>query len=171
MAVRVMNLAEVTEAIERIADCLDFTRSGAETTIGKDLLVRAAREISERASVEKGPDGAWKENRGKYGKAKRAKSLPVGKGLKDAPNERMLSLPHIKGEHDIQPLSATMTFGTDERSKNLGKYFTNGSTGAAGDRSGAKNQPPRPFYEMTPEDEDAIFDLATIEIMKYIEGP
>lgn len=171
---RTSNADEVAANLERLADCLDMTRG-----VGRDLLAYQATRIADRARDEAGPDGDWPANRGNYGERKRAKGLPVGVGLKQDGSARMLSLQEIAGEQEITPSSASMSFGTSTGTGDKGDWFTNGSaTGrdesgrftSSSAASGATNQPPRPFYVITDEDEEGLIEIAGDAVADFLIG-
>lgn len=164
------NLPSFSEAIDRIVDCIDFTRPGIEGSIGEDALDLQAYRILDRAQLEQGSEGQWDENKGTYKQSKDKRSLLVGVGLAASSNDRMLAALNVKGEQSIASDEATMSFGATPSAKSKGDWFTNGSEGELGKRSGAKNQPPRPFYEFTQEDIEAATDGLAEEAFKFFLG-
>lgn len=171
------NVDEIAEWLRSLGDCLDFTRPGIEGSVGKDMLIGQAYRIDERCSREEGPTEAWAENQGKYAKKKDTLHLPVGIGIAPPSEERMLSILNLKGEQIITAKEATMIYGAagsasgpdDPSPRNKAAWFTNGSEGADGERSGAKNQPDRPFYEYTEDDVEASVDIAVDAIDRFID--
>ena len=157
------NIEEIEKLFVGLADCLDFTAKGISGSIGEDALDAVALGISERSRAEQAPDGeSWAANRGKYKERKDRDDLPVGRGLKTPSGspDVMLSLINLKGKRSISATEAVMAFGQSTAAEDKGKWFTNGSTGPEGERSGAKNQLPRPFYAMTDADVEKVMNVA-----------
>jgi hypothetical protein len=161
------NLPQVAALLDNLAATVDFTRPGAEGSLGDDVLDIIATGISDRSRMEEDPAGGeWAANRGKYGQRKRGRGLPVGVGfVRGGPGGGggggsgvMLSLPELKGTRVIEPQRASMSYGTSDDARRLGEWFTNGATPGpdGGEASGAPGQPPRPFYEYTTDDEAEV---------------
>jgi hypothetical protein len=144
-----------------LANAFDLTLPGASgSAFGKDLLANTAVDIRDQVVGDGvSPDGTpLAENRGKYAERKEARGLPVGIGLRSSRSGdagRMLSHQELMGEQSIGPDEATMRFGTNDRTRKVGEWFTGGSEGAHGcEPSGAAGQPPRRFYGMTQETQE-----------------
>ena len=144
------NVDRVEAWLNQLSDTFDFTLDGESKSLGEDLLDLAALGILDRSvGQEQQADGSsFAPNRGKYGDKKRSLGIQVGIGFGDPNSDKMMSLLNVAGKRELQPEEATATFGATDFAADKGKWFTNGSSGADGDRSGAKNQPPRPFYEL-----------------------
>ena len=159
------NIEEIEKLFVGLVDCLDFTGKGIDGSIGEDALDAVALGISERSRAEQDPGGEnWAANRGEYKARKDRKGLPVGRGLKtpDGSSDVMLSIVNLKGRRSISATEAVMEFGAagSTAAQKKGQWYTHGSTGSDGERSGAKNQPPRGFYAMTDADVDKVADIA-----------
>ena len=161
------NLEAFADSLAKVADCLDLRRGA-----GKEALAYVANKIHERSQAEQGSDGDWAANAPKYAKRKAKFGLPVGVGLPRKGNKtHMLNNTDIMGTQTIEADSATMTFGTSEEISKRGQWFTAGSVGTDNaEPSGASNQPPRPFYEMTEADADAVTDMLIESAGNWIEG-
>ena len=157
-----MDIKAIEALFGQFADAVDFTLPGRSGSIGEDLLDGQALRISDRARDEKGPDDDWPENKGRYGSVKREAGLPVGRGTEteDGSPEVMLSLLNLKGTRDVEPTEASMTFAVTPDAKDKGNWFTHGSEGPDGLRSGAIEQLPRPFYVLTEQDSDDAAEQA-----------
>lgn len=166
------NIDEIERMFDSFDQSIDFTRPGREGSLGEDLLDDQALRISDRARQEEGPGGPWDANQGEYGERKRKRGLPVGRGMKtaDGSPDVMLSLVNLKGERSITPSEATMTFGVSQAAKDKGNYFTHGSEGPDGLRSGAVGQPAREFFVLTPEDESEILDRAGDAVGEWLKS-
>lgn len=153
------NLGEIEALLDRLAAGIDFTAPGAGASIGEEALDAVAEGIGDRCSLRQGdPDGRrWDDNRGKYGEAKRDAGVPIGVSP-DARGHRggdMLSLVQLKGTRDVRPATASVAYGITPFARRKAQWFTNGSAAVgAGEESGAKGQPPRPFWGL----DDAIRD-------------
>lgn len=168
------NLDLVAAGLTELVESFDFTRRGKDRSLGHTLIGVIHERISDRNRAEQDPDGGpWEANRGKYGGRKRADGVPVGVGHYSLGRERgqrtaqyepggeMTSLVQIQGEIEVEPDSVTSSFGTDDEVRRKGSWFTRGSSGPGeGEVSGAKNQPPRPFYGFNEDDADAVLDEA-----------
>lgn len=164
------NIQDLEAFFARFDEAIDFTRPGTEGSLGKDLLKSQGLRILDRAQAEQGSEGEWAENRGEYKKRKDKKGLPVGRGLGEDDENRMLSQLNVMGEQEVTATEATMRFGQGDKARNKGDWFTNGSEGEDGKRSGAKNQPPRPFYQITSEDEDAIIEQSAEAVGEWLQS-
>lgn len=159
------NLEEVLGDLNAMVDDLQFDRPGREETIGKGALVLLSERIQERCRAEQDPSGsAWPENKewAKTNKLKQGK--PVGV-LGDVSDESMLAEVNIDGFREITADQASMTYGGNAKAERKAEWFSNGSTVQAEgtERSGAKNQEPRPFYELGEGDEEALDDYFKAE--------
>lgn len=164
------NIDEIEALFDRFDEAIDFTRPGEEGSLGKDLLKSQGLRILDRAQAEQGSEGEWEANRGEYKKRKDKKSLPVGRGLGEDDEDRMLSQLNVMGEQDVTATEATMKFGQTEKARSKGDWFSNGSEGEDGKRSGAKNQPRRDFYAITSEDEDAIIEQSAEAVGEWLQS-
>lgn len=128
---------------------------------GKELLDRLARRIQSRFFAEEGSRGPFAENRGDYGARKRERGIKIGVGLYgEQIGGEMSQLEQFMGDQQISGDDIVWGFGLD-RNADKGPWFHNGSI--AGDDgtspSGARNQPPRPFFELIGEDIDDAMDF------------
>lgn len=157
------NLPELAAALDELAASLDFTRPGRDGSLGRTLIGIIHEGIADRNREAVDPDGApWAGNRGGYGKRKASAGLPVGVGIYPGgkPGGEMLSLVEIQGETKVEPDSVESGYGTSDGARDKGDWFTHGSAGPDGLRSGAENQPGRPFYGIGEEDAEAVMEEA-----------
>jgi hypothetical protein len=157
------NFDELRDDLEELVESIDFTRTGTQESLGKTLLGIVHEGISDRNRSGVDPEGVgWPDNRGEYGERKRGVGIPVGVGLyaRGRIGGEMLSLVQVIGEVTIEPDSARSDYGVTDDARDKGNWFTYGSAGPQGLRSGAAGQPPRPFYEMNEDDETAIMEAA-----------
>lgn len=152
------NLPRHEALLLRLAEGFDLSSDG----LGADLLGVVVERIVDRNAAQTDPAGVdWAANRGKYGEAKQAQGLPVGVGLRGEHRGRMVSLVEVAGERDVSPDEATMEYGTSEESRTVAGYFTEGRPGI---------QEPRPFYEMTEDDRDAVLRKAEEHLSRFVAG-
>jgi hypothetical protein len=158
----VATFESVKKRLEALANALRFdsTEDGqvvhdiATKCLGRDLAAHASVEITSRTlGAQEQADGSpLAANRGKYGQRKAKIGLPVGVGIKGkrSKGRPMISLVEVQGKVEIgdEGKTLTMRFGTSEDVRKKGEWFTNGSTKGIGESSGAKGQPPRPFYQL-----------------------
>lgn len=107
------NAEEVDAWLEQAIDSFDFTRPGAEGSLGRDLAVAAAEGMIERGTVDhKAPDGgAWAPNEPTYAKYKSKRYSA------EQPNVRtgqMLSLQSMLGDVRVGPELVTIAYGTGQ---------------------------------------------------------
>lgn len=168
------NLESVRELFDKLDDSIDFTRAGVEQSLGRDLIRNQATRINDRAAAEQGSQGRFAENRGLYGEKKRALGIIIGRGLRteDGSTDVMMSLVNAQGQQSVQATEVTMEFGVGDDAKNKGHWFTNGSNPSVPKpyRSGAKNQKPRPFYEITSADADAMFAEVVDNVTDWLKS-
>lgn len=174
------NLGEIMSAIDAIVNGFNFTSTTGRS--GKRLADKAldtiAERIAERTTARQmdSNQSPLAPNRGEYGEKKRTKGIPIGTGYYPAGNGgqngirggQMLSDLELSGERVIEEKSATMTYGLDGFAKRKAQWFTNGSTGNAGERSGAKNQPPRPFYDLDDGSKRMLDEFFGVELENYV---
>lgn len=170
----------IAESLRGLVESIDFTRPGREGSLGATLIGILHEGISDRNRAEEDPDGGpWEANRGKHGARKRADSIPVGVGHYSQggrpatyePGGEMTSLVEIQGEIDISPDAVISAYGATEFARRKGSWFTRGSAGpGAGEVSGAKDQPPRPFYAFNDADADAVLEEAASFLDDLLEG-
>jgi hypothetical protein len=179
MATVSSNLEEIAAKMTAVVDSFNFTAVGrGNKRLGDEALDVVANGIAARTlQRQQEPGGAHMEdNQGDYGKRKQKKGIPVGVGFYPVTEQgqtkeiggQMLSDIELSGERVIEEQTATMTYGKDGYAKRKAQWFTNGSTGTDGEKSGAKNQPPRPFYEL---DDGITTDLdanMTAEFKNYM---
>jgi hypothetical protein len=164
------NAGAVKAKLEAFVQSINFTTAGGQQSLGKDCLAAVAVGIRERTvDKQEQPSGQpLAPNRGKYRDKKARRGLPIGVGLRKGgrgDTGRMLSLVEVEGRQTIEPEVATMTFGKDDQSMQVAGWFTVGSHPHSGIRpSGAKNQPPRPFYAM----DDALRAMVLDKCREFI---
>ena len=157
------NSDEVLGQVEAIVAALNFEATAGGKLLGEELLDEAAMAILSRSIAQEAPGGSiWPANARAYAdhKARRGVQLVgvgVSKATEENPASRMLSLPQLQGRRTITPDSAEAEFGLDDAANRKGQRFTAGSAGEEGcEPSGAKNQPPRPFFDLDEADREAI---------------
>lgn len=169
MASASSNLPDIIRTLDRLSGGLALDRDG----LGKDMLGAIAEGIADRSlSGQASAAGAWDENRGKYGEAKRGRGLPIGVGLKKGEaGGQMLSLLEIAGEQTITADEASMRYGTEDAARRKASWYTRGSSGPGeGEVSGATDQPPRPFFELDPAIEAEVARRAEAALAKLVDG-
>lgn len=166
------NIESIEHLLDKLDESIDFTRAGEEQSLGRDLIRNQATRINDRAAMEQGSRGKFKANQGKYGTMKQKLGIIVGRGLRteDGSADVMMSLLNAQGDQTIGATEVTMEFGVTEDAKNKGHWFTNGSRGDKPFRSGAENQPPRPFYEIKEADADAMFEEVVDNVTKWLQS-
>ena len=161
----IQSVEDFLDAVFRSLDCSDATTA-------KALAAPIREGIAARAGAQAGPDGVWAENRGKYGQIKSQNGIPVGTGLGDG-SPRMLDTDQLTGEIKAAgPNGFTLVPGIDDAVKQRFQWFENGSNqGEDGTSpSGATNQPPRPLWGATDEDEAKVAEACLFVIFRKIGG-
>ena len=166
------NLDEVLAKMDEFTDSFQMNKPHPTVpggTLGKAALDLVSQRIQIRCKAEKGPGGwAWAPNKDwKQAHAVGAVKDDTGTVVGTKPigvlgdHDNMLSPENIDGEREVLEQTASMEYGAagDEYSRRKAQWFTNGSkTGPqGGERSGAKNQPPRPFYKLAQDDKWALW--------------
>jgi hypothetical protein len=159
------NYAAFAASLDRLADVLDFERDG----LGQRILDEQAQRIADRMASGQGTKGKLKANRGEYGERKRAKGLGVGVGLKSS-DDPLLSIENIRGDQVVTHDSASMKPGKSDLAYRKAQWLANGSDGTEGERSGAENQPERPWYGMTKDDAKDIRDECGKAVATHLRG-
>lgn len=99
--------------LDDFADAFDFTRPGAEGSLGKDVLKAGVECISTRAiDRNAGPDDVWQENEPKYA-AWKAKRYNMSDDKPNVRTGQMLSEKSLTGRSTIEPKQVTMIYGVD----------------------------------------------------------
>jgi len=166
---------EVAADLMNLVDSFDFTRVGRDRSLGHTLIGVIHERIGDRMRNEVDPDGnPWEPNRGKYGDRKRGAGGTVGVGYygqAGGTGGGMASEKQIQGKVELEPDSVTSSYGWDDETRRKGSWFTRGSSGPGdGEVSGAKNQPPRPFYAFNEEDADAVLEEAGRALDRIMQG-
>ena len=113
------NIADVVAWLEGWVNGIDFTKTGADQSLGKDVANKVAEQIAARSATEhKGATAAWPANSTTpsrwHPQGYRAwKQQEYGV---DTPNFRtgqMLSATSLIGRTRIEPHEITMVYGTD----------------------------------------------------------
>jgi hypothetical protein len=148
----------IADEIEALADSFAFDKPGRGESIGKGALDLLAGRIQARCTRQVDPRfRAWGPNLewAKHDKQKIGKPIGV---YKDPSPDSMLAMLNITGQRQIEARHCSMTYGTSKAAKLEAQWFTNGSTdpGDGTQRSGAKNQVPRPFYDLDITDRAAV---------------
>jgi hypothetical protein len=151
-------IEDIERELMAIEDGFNLTSHGADETIGKGALALVSGRIQARDASQAGPGGTgWAANKAwaRTNKLKRGKPIGV---LSSPGSNSMLAALQIDGTQVITTHTATMVYGVNAAARSKAEWFTNGSmAGVAGSqRSGAKNQPPRPFYELDSTDVAAL---------------
>ena len=161
------NFDAVFQALEEHVAAIDCTNktSTAGKKMADDVLDLMASEIQRRSVDKQGAaDGtAWPDNAPSYRKKKEKGTKIVGFLTGD-----MLSDTGSKGQRDYDTAKAEMRYGSSEANYRKAQWFTRGSSENSPqdiEASGAKNQSPRPFYEL----DDEIRAKARESIEKAIE--
>lgn len=141
-----IDLASVDKLLGGLEGLLDLESD----KFGEDLVdvVAAsirARTLDDQREVD---GGELAENRGSYGRAKRAKGIPVGVGPREG-DSRMLDLAEIRGDVKVTPGGATMSPGTTKLGRDKARWFEEGR---------GEIQPERPFYGIDDAAEEEILD-------------
>jgi hypothetical protein len=151
-------IEDIERELMAIEDGFNLTSHGAGETIGKGALALISGRIQARDASQAGPGGtAWAANKAwaRTNKLKRGK--PVGV-LSSPGRNSMLEALQIDGIQVITAHTALMVCGGSQAARNKADWFTNGSMAGSAEsqRSEAKNQPPRPFYELDSRDVAAL---------------
>lgn len=142
------NMDEI-EALITQASEFDFTSPGTQGAgLGNELLDIVAEGVYERSmNQQAAPDGTdWADNAESYKKRPEKDGKPIS-----VLDGEMMSMVELRGERTIEPYEASMEYGTQKITRRKAQWFTRGSEENAPDDieySGAKDQPPRPFYEI-----------------------
>ena len=192
------NIDEVGAWIREIVGTFDFLVDVGSGILAEDVRDLIAEMIRKRSiNFKQGADVYWVDNERKY---KEWKEKTYGVSNVGELTGQMLSLDSLKGNSIVTPDSITMYYGIGQpadRFKNApiglatkkrkarkkrkrkasapqptdtekGVYFTEG---CEVDRRGRKqNRPPRPFYELDPQIEEAVFELIDEHLSKLLEG-
>lgn len=166
---------QLAAKLNELVDSFDFTRVGKDKSLGHTLIGVIHDRIIDRMAAEQDPDGnPWEANRGRYGEKKREVGVPIGVGYygkEGGTGGEMRSEREVQGKVSLAPESVTSTYGWDDETRRKGSWFTRGSSGPGdGEVSGAKNQPPRPFYAFNEEDADAVAEEAGRALDQIIKG-
>jgi hypothetical protein len=166
------NIDEIEAMLVRLADTFDFTLPGEDGSFGEDLMDEFSTSVMDRTvGLGVTPEGkTLAANRGEYGEEKRDAGLPVGIGLDEDRSDQMLSLVNLKGERSVTPDMATMIFGVTPFARDKGNWFTYGTDGSSvsGEHSGAKDQPPRPFWGFDDEMTGRLVDMCEERLRRAI---
>ncbi len=168
------NADELSQLFERLMGTFDMTQPGSGAdTLGKDLVATTAMGILGRTINDQlDPDQEQlAANQGDYLKRKEKAGKPVGIGLAADSPERMLSLPQVVGEVEVEPDRVRMTYGKTEAAKRKAQWFTAGSNASLGmEPSGAQGQPERPFYALDEFIEGELVHQLSEHVERYLEG-
>jgi hypothetical protein len=167
MTVRIRsNVAELNRTLSRLPDALDLDAG----QLGDRLANALAPRIKDRFDAQRGAEGRFAKNRGKYGKRKRKRGIPVGVGLHDG--GEMARLANFLGRRTVKKEEAEIAFGITNFARRKGMWFENGNQeGEDGtEASAADGQPPRPFFEMTDADVDVLADVCAARIIEHLRG-
>lgn len=181
------NAAHVQAWLEHWLAGVNFTRPGADQSLGRDIALKVVDRIATRGTVDKsGADGEWPKNAPAYAayKAKRY-------GITDAPNIRtgqMLSQQSLYGRTRIEEKEITMVYGvnappdrtgtgvplseSDKQVTDVEKaYFAHSGSGTGRNSKGQFSaNTKRSFYAANREDAIAVVELAQANINEYIEA-
>jgi len=182
------NIDEVIAYLNDFVDGFDFTRVGADQSLGRDVKNRVVERIAARCALSVGPDGvAWQQN-----STKSSPWLPGGYkqwkeeeyGWPDNPNYRTgqtLSATSLGAASVIRPKEIEVRYGTgraptrsyspnshieeaDKKVTDLQKAEWAHDGGASGIK--------RPFFGLGEGDDVAIVELCQENLNQYIrESP
>ncbi len=152
MATVTSNAKQVIAGLAKLASEIDLRKPGiaGERTAGLD--VRAIMVLGMEARFNRGEDvssGAFAPNNAKYKARKGGRAVGYGPDRLGHTGGLMRSQVEMLGTVVITQSSVTAVYGASEEGKREAQWFSNGTDGAgdgAGEHSGAKNQPPRPFW-------------------------
>lgn len=146
------NQGEIERALDGLQRILDLRAD----KLGRRAMEMIARRIQARSQAELDPTGdRWPENEPRY-KARKG-NQPIGELT-----GRMLSIEEIEGTITVVPDAARMEFGLSEDSRQIAEWFEEGIE--------ANNQPPRPFFELSAADEDALEAFIDEELDRLLDG-
>jgi len=160
------NVADLGRTLADLPNALDLNAG----RLGDRLANALAPRIKERFDAQQGPKSRFAKNRGRYGKRKRARGIPIGVGLHNGGEMGRLS--NFLGRRTVGKDEASVEFGVTNFARRKGMWFENGSQeGEDGtERSGASNQPPRPFFDMSEADIEKLADVCAERIVEHLQG-
>lgn len=144
------NFREVARAIETLSTPLHMKRRvGGGPPLGEVLIEVIALGILRRTLADQ-TDAKGKPYAALNEKYLRWKINQGFSQLKNVQTGKMISLDELKGQVTVQANLATMTYGRSEATRQLAEWATEGRKGGKGGR------PPRPFYDLSKDDEKRI---------------
>ena len=163
------NLNEIAAYLRSLPGLLGLNRDG----LGDELADIAGDRIHARFVQQAGSTGPFEANRGTYGERKRERGIPVGIGLHgDRIGGGTSRRENFTGRVETDSDRVSVFFGASDATRRRGMWFTSGTDGWGDqdiEKSGASNQPPRPFFELSEEDADAIADRLYDRLAQRLE--
>ena len=170
MATLDSNLDEVARLLDQLIAGFNFTRTGKEQSLGRDLAAKTAEGIHDRSVPGRlAPDGSqWDDNEPKYAAKKRAKYDA------DQPNVRtgqMLSLASLKGKTEVGPDLVVMTYGLDAPPGSAlnGTELTTADKAVTDSDKAGWCAALRPFYGLDATISAALHDVARAALDEYLQ--
>jgi hypothetical protein len=164
------NLADFLRAMADLPNAANLNRGELADRLFNELAPR----IAARFAAQRGARSRFQKNRGRYGTAKRERGIPVGIGMgrRGKRGGDMARLANFLGRRTVKEDEATLAFGITNLDRRKGMWFENGSSGGDGDteKSGAVNQPERPYWEMNESDISRFLDVIADRFVEHFQG-
>jgi hypothetical protein len=153
------NLHAVAEQLRDIVEGFDLeSTEGAADRLADEIFKDVATRVRERTLAGRDPYG------GQLTRRSAAYAKHMGDPLPGVKSGRMLSIEELVGATAVTPGRATMRYGLSGDSRRVMGWFQAGNRGP-----GARVQPPRPFYDITPADRARLVSLAKDRLRKRVE--
>ena len=156
---------------------VDFTGGGPMGKgFAQDMVKIVALGMRDRGVVrQEDPSGnGWPKNAPDYAKEKDYRPVSIGpdRPKKGTKGGDMMSEVNLTGNVTIEPERVAMEYGTTPEAKLKAQWFTNGSEPGLGEGecSGAKRQPPRPFYGLDDAIERALDERVDRAIDEFLRS-
>jgi len=166
MAKVTSNAQRLIDGLKKLPSQVDLSRAGVlgERAAGLDLREIIILDTEERYNSELDPSGnPWAENKPSTIARKGGRKVGYGADRKASKNGKrpahtgglLRSQQEMFGTVEITKTSVTVIQGATEQGKLEAQWYSNGSDGfptsqgGGGEKSGAKNQPARPFWGLT----------------------
>lgn len=163
------NVDDLNKFINGLADTLNL----GQQDFANDLLDEISARIHNRFVAQRGADAGFTANRGDYGKRKRRLGIPVGIGIRGGSSSgEMAEFENFLGQRILTRDQAFLNFGANDDDRRKGMWFENGARKSADgtESSGAKGQPPRPFFELNDADIDLIVERLEEQFIRKAGG-
>lgn len=157
------NFPEVRHALKAIAQSWDFRGRGRWKTLGEDALDVVSQGIYDRTfNAQATPDGGpLSPLRPSTLQKKHRLGYPETIGVESG---SMGSHAELQGERQVERRTASMTYGTNEHTRQEAEWFQEGRAGV---------QAPRPFYDLDDRieaDLDQLFEEVLEANLKALGG-